>query len=288
MHSLNSFEKENEILFIQREFEKITNHKFDKNYIKDYLIKVILKIKNENNIIVSGSQGSGKSSLSILIKKYLEKFHKKSVVIISIDDFYLSQKKRLQLARKIHPLFLTRGVPGTHDWKMLNQKIKQIRNKEFPVYLPIFDKVTDSRKKSYKRIAKGDVIIFEGWCVCASSIEKKYLENNINDLEKYKDSQSIWRNAYNNFLKNYQKIFLQFNYIIFFQFDRWEHVLNWKYKQELQLREKKKDLKLKNNLNEFIQFYEKISKWMHLKVPKYCNILIKLDANQKIKSIKSK
>ena len=79
--------------------------------------------------------------------------------------------------------------------------------------------------------------------------------------------------------------FSQFNFFIYFQFNQWDHVLNWKYKQELELRDKKKDLGLKKYLREFIQYYEKVSKWMHLKVPKYCNILIKLDAHQKIKSI---
>ena len=163
MHSLNSFEKENEILFIQREFEKITNHKFDKNYIKDYLIKVILKIKNENNIIVSGSQGSGKSSLSILIKKYLEKFHKKSVVIISIDDFYLSSHQRKQLANKSKTnLFKTRGVPGTHNLKSLNNSIDKLKANKFPVYLPVFDKVTDNKKNYTRKVNKADLIILDG------------------------------------------------------------------------------------------------------------------------------
>ena len=50
----------------------------------------------------------------------------------------------------------------------------------------------------------------------------------------------------------------------------------------IELRDKKKDLALKKYLKEFIQYYEKVSKWMHLKVPKYCNILIKLNAHQKI------
>ena len=38
-------------------------------------------------------------------------------------------------------------------------------------------------------------------------------------------------------------------------------------------------------LKEFIQYMKKYQ-WMHLKVPKYCNVLIKLDALQKIKLVK--
>ena len=235
--------------------------------------------------MIAGSQGSGKSSLSKLIKLYLEKFCYKSVVIISMDDFYLSKNQRTQLSKNIHPLFLTRGVPGTHDLELMNKKIKQIFNKEFPIYLPIFDKVSDTRKRTYKKVLKADVIIFEGWCAGAQPVDQNYLHKNFNNLEKHKDKNFIWRNSYNKYLNEYQKLFSQFNFFIYFQFNQWDHVLNWKYKQELELRDKKKDLGLKKYLREFIQYYEKVSKWMHLKVPKYCNILIKLDAHQKIKSI---
>jgi len=37
------------------------------------------------------------------------------VEVLSLDDFYLGHAARLQLARDIHPLLATRGVPGTHD-----------------------------------------------------------------------------------------------------------------------------------------------------------------------------
>ncbi len=286
MNQLSGVKKKDEIIFIQKILKKITTQNFHKNYIEKTYLKILLKLKSKNKIMIAGSQGSGKSSLSKLIKLYLEKFQNKNVIIISIDDFYLSKKKRMQLSKNKHHLFLTRGVPGTHDWEALNQKIKQIFNKEFPVYLPIFDKVSDTRKRTYKKILKADVIIFEGWCAGAQPVDQNYLKKNFNNLEKCEDKNFIWRKSYNEYLNKYQKIFSQFNYFIYFQFNHWDHVLNWKYKQELQLRDKNKDLALKNDLKEFIQYYEKISKWMHLNVREYCNILIKLDANQKIKLVK--
>ena len=288
MNQLSGVKKKDEIIFIQKILKEITNQDLHIEYIEKTYLKILLKLKSKNKIMIAGSQGSGKSSLSKLIKLYLEKFQNKSVIIISIDDFYLSKKNRMQLSKNKHPLFLTRGVPGTHDWEALNQKIKQILNKEFPVYLPIFDKVSDTRKSTYKKVLKADVIIFEGWCAGAQPVAQNYLQKNFNNLEKYEDKNFIWRESYNEYLNQYQKIFSQFNYFIYFQFNQWDHVLNWKYKQELELRDKKKDLALKKYLKDFIQYYEKISKWMHLKVPKYCNILIKLDAYQKIKSINLK
>ena len=285
MNQLSGVKKKDELIFIQKTLKKITNQDLDIEYIEKNYLKILFKLKSKNKIMIAGSQGSGKSSLSKLIKLYLEKFCYKSVVIISMDDFYLSKSQRTQLSKNIHPLFLTRGVPGTHDLELMNKKIKQILNKEFPIYLPIFDKVSDSRKRTYKKILKADVVIFEGWCAGARPVDQNYLQKNFNNLEKHKDKNFIWRNSYNKYLNEYQKLFSQFNFFIYFQFNHWDHVLNWKYKQELELRDKKKDLGLKKYLREFIQYYEKVSKWMHLKVPKYCNILIKLDAHQKIKSI---
>ena len=288
MNQLSGVKKKDELIFIQKTLKKITNQDLDIEYIEKNYLKILFKLKFKKKIMIAGSQGSGKSSLSKLIKLYLEKFYYKSVVIISMDDFYLSKRQRMQLSKNIHPLFLTRGAPGTHDLELLNKKILQIFDKKFPVYLPIFDKVTDTRKRTYRKVLKGDVIIFEGWCAGAQPVNHSYLQKNFNNLEKYKDKNFIWRNSYNKYLNEYQKIFSQFNYFIYFQFNQWSHVLDWKYKQELELRDKKKDLALKKYLKEFIQYYEKVSKWMHLKVPKYCNILIKLNAHQKIKSIKLK
>ena len=288
MNQLSGVRKKDELIFIQKTLKKITNQDLDIKYIEKNYLKILFKLKFKKKIMVAGSQGSGKSSLSKLIKLYLKKFYSKNVIIISMDDFYLSKKQRTQLSKNIHPLFLTRGAPGTHDLELLNKKIIQIFDKEFPVYLPIFDKVTDTRKRTYRKVLKGDVIIFEGWCAGAQPVNQNYLQKNFNNLEKDKDKNFIWRNSYNKYLNEYQKIFSQFNYFIYFQFNQWSHVLDWKYKQELELRDKKKDLALKKYLKEFIQYYEKVSKWMHLKVPKYCNILIKLNAHQKIKSIKLK
>jgi len=285
MSQLSGVNKKDELIFIQKTLKKITSQDLDMEYIEKNYLKILFKLKSKKKIMIAGPQGSGKSSLSKLIKLYLEKFYDKSVIIISMDDFYLSKKQRTQLSKNIHPLFLTRGVPGTHDLGLMNKKIKQILNKEFPIYLPIFDKVSDTRKRTYKKVLKADVIIFEGWCAGAQPVNQNYLQKNFNNLEKNKDKNFIWRNSYNKYLNEYQKIFSKFNYFIYFQFNQWDHVLNWKYKQELELRGKKKDLRLKKYLREFIQYYEKVSKWMHLKVPKYCNILIKLDAHQKIKSI---
>ena len=274
------------LYFIQYTLKKLTGKMLSFDEINDTYLRLFTKLQYKKTVMIAGSQGSGKSTLSLIIKKYFQKFYSKNVVILSIDDFYLSSYQRKKLAKKFKTnLFEIRGVPGTHNFKLLYETIDQLRSNKFPVYSPTFDKVTDNTKKYKRKISRADLIILEGWCVGSKTIDTKYLNQNINELEKNKDQNLIWRTAYNNFLDDYQKIFNKFNYYVFIKLPNWENVINWKYKQELALRSLSNDNKLKKRLYKFIQYYEKLSKWMSMTTPSYCNVLISLDKNQSIKNI---
>jgi len=274
------------IKFIQYSLNKLTSESISNTEIKDTYFKLFNKLHNKKTLMIAGSQGSGKSTLSLLIKTYFKKFYKKDVVILSIDDFYLSSHQRKQLANKSKTnLFKTRGVPGTHNLKSLNNSIDKLKANKFPVYLPVFDKVTDNKKNYTRKVNKADLIILEGWCVGTKPVEPSYLKKNINELEKKSDPDMIWRTSYNQALIEYQKLFNKFNYYIFIKLPDWKYVINWKYKQELNLRSLRSDSHLKKKLYIFIQYYEKLSKWMSLTCPDICNVLITLDKNQKMSKI---
>ena len=52
------------------------------------------------------------------------------------------------MSKKVHPLFFTRGVPGTHDLSLINKIIKKLKEKKFKtVLIPKFDKSIDDRSK---------------------------------------------------------------------------------------------------------------------------------------------
>ena len=274
------------IKFIQYSLNKLTSESISNTEIKDTYLKLFNQLQNKKTLMIAGSQGSGKSTLSLLIKTYFKKFYKKDVVILSIDDFYLSSHQRKQLANKSKTnLFKTRGVPGTHNLKSLNNSIDKLKANKFPVYLPVFDKVTDNKKNYTRKVNKADLIILEGWCVGTKPVEPSYLKKNINELEKKSDPDMIWRTSYNQALIEYQKLFNKFNYYIFIKLPDWKYVINWKYKQELNLRSLRSDNHLKKKLYLFIEYYEKLSKWMSLTCPDICNILITLDKNQKMSKI---
>ena len=122
----------------------VTSHKkltgSDLNYeIATSYIDLFKRIKNKKTLMISGSQGSGKSTMSLQIKKYFKKYYSKNVVILSIDDFYLSIHQRKLLSKKYKTnLFETRGVPGTHNLKLLSQTIRNLKNNLFSEFVGTF------------------------------------------------------------------------------------------------------------------------------------------------------
>ncbi len=142
--------------FIKKQ-ETIGEKFYDKKkQLKNFYLPLCLKLfkiyKTKNRPILiglSGSQGSGKSTISQIIKIILNTNFNLNVISFSIDDFYKTLFERKKLSKSIHPLFMTRGVPGTHDSKMLYNTIKILLNKNFhSIKIPKFDKSIDDRSKS--------------------------------------------------------------------------------------------------------------------------------------------
>lgn len=282
--------KKDIISIVKKEYQKLTSKNLSNNYICNYILPIIDYIINTNDkkFIISGSQGVGKSTLSKLIKKVIERTSLQQVMLLSIDDYYLSKKNRYQLASQVHPLLLTRGVPGTHDIKKLKEHIKQFNKKQFPIITPTFNKLKDDITKKTTTYSKADILILEGWCCGAKPIAKNYLHRNLNNIEKRFDKNFKWRNYYNIKLKmEYQKIFNSFDKIIYLQPPSFQSVLKWRYAQEKNnaKKTKTKNFMNKNATKSFISYYEKLTKWMIQNMPANADMLIKVDKNQKIKKI---
>ena len=67
---------------------------------------------------INGAQGSGKSTLADFISFALSDDSRAPVAVLSIDDFYLTRSER-ERSRRSASVIKTRGVPGTHDTRML-------------------------------------------------------------------------------------------------------------------------------------------------------------------------
>ena len=214
-------------------------------------------------------------------------------MIFSIDDFYKTLKERKIMSKNISPLFLTRGVPGTHDTKMLFSCIKSLKNSEFKkILIPKFNKAIDDRvsKSRWLKVnKKPNIVIFEGWCVGVEPQKNNNLIVPINKLEKHKDKKRIWRNKVNEELKkNYKKIFNLLDKIIFLKVPSFKHVYKWRLLQEKKLRITSKGNKTMTDsqIKNFIMFYERLTKHMLKNLSHKADSVIKIDTKHRLKSIK--
>ena len=267
-----------------------------KNYyipISQMIFETFLKDNKTKIIGLTGGQGSGKSTISNILKIVLKEYFNLETVIFSIDDFYKTIKERKKLSKIISPLFLTRGVPGTHDTSMLLKVIQDLKKEKFnKVLIPKFNKANDDRfpKNKWLRVnKKPNIVIFEGWCVGVTPQKKKDLLTPINALEKHEDKKGIWRKKVNEELKKkYNDIFRQINKIIFLKVPSLKYVLKWRILQEkkLKLISKGKKTMSNNQIKKFVMFYERLTNHMLKTLPKKADTIIQVDKKHKLKNIK--
>ena len=286
--------------FIRSQETKADKFKNKERMIKSFLIPLCFWISKKANkkkpyfVGLAGGQGTGKTTISSLIRIILIKYFKLNVFRISIDDFYKTRKERISLSKRVHPMLLTRGVPGTHDINMMLNFFRKVKSKNFKrLKLPTFNKAIDDRfnkKKWYDLKNKPDVIIFEGWCVGARSENNNTLKKTINSMENTKDQKQIWRKYVNQQLKSkYKKLYSQLNCLIYLKAKNFSLLQKWRLKQERKLwlnskRKSNSKIMSKSDVLNFMQTYQRITQNMFRNMPKYSSIIINLNSNHQIKS----
>jgi len=267
-------------------------------------------IKNAPLLVaVNGAQGTGKSTLALFIQAFLQEKGKPTAVL-SIDDLYLTHQERQQLGQDSHPLFKTRGVPGTHDLVLGQSVIDALLSAERNAFvkIPSFDKAQDDRKPeaAWPSIeGPVDIILLEGWCVGASPMAEDGLLLPINPLETDEDPQQTWRMKMNTALaEQYQSFFSQFDLLIMLKAPSFDCVSEWRALQEEKLARKMQVNKqndtttnngaqaapskgLMNNdaLKRFMMHYERLTKHMLKTMPPHADVLIELAEDHSIENI---
>ena len=307
MNSLNkcfSVVKNDCFKYISSQETKTEKFKNKNKMIKSFLIPTSFWIANKYNknkttiIGLAGGQGTGKTTISSIIKLILEKYFKFKVFKISIDDFYMTRRDRIKLSKNIHPLLLTRGVPGTHDINIMLNFFRKLSNKKFSsILLPKFDKSIDDRMKKknwYKIKKKPDIVILEGWCVGAPPQNLKNLKNPINSLEKKFDKKSVWRKYVNQQLNNkYKTLYKLIDCLLYIKAKDFSLLRKWRLKQEKKLylnTKRKKNLKImsKEQVLNFMMTYQRITEQMFKETPKYASVVMTLNKHHQIRNIKYK
>ncbi len=288
---LNFLRKEK--IFDKSNTSKITNLK--KFYIPiSFWIEKKYKEKGKTLFLgFSGGQGSGKTTAARILKIILKNFFKRKIYVSSIDDFYKTSKDRNKLSKQVHPLLKTRGVPGTHDINLVKSFFLNIKRKKFKkIKLPKFEKAKDDRlkKKYWFNInKKPEIVILEGWCIGAKPQSKFLIKNPINNLEKHEDKNLKWRKYANEKLKkDYKKLFLMLDHLIFMKIPNFNMVFKWRFLQEKKLGKKtylNKKIMSRNEIKRFIMFYERITLQMIKDLSKSASIIMMLKKNHEIKKV---
>ena len=261
--------------------------------LSDWIYSIYKKDKETKIIGLSGGQGAGKSTITEILKFIIKKKYGLELCVFSIDDFYKTKTERAKMSKNIHPLFLTRGVPGTHDLNLIIKTIKKLKKRKFKtVLIPKFDKSTDDRFKKIKwqKIKKRpQIIIFEGWCIGARHQKYIELKRPLNLIEKEYDSDLIWRKSVNNLLKKqYKKLFNEIDKLVYLKAPSFNHILRWRWLQEqkMKLTLKNKRTMSKSQIKKFIMFYERITKNMMKNFSKISDLTIFLDESHRSKKMR--
>ncbi|MCE2406471.1 MAG: hypothetical protein J4G19_03065 [Pseudomonadales bacterium] len=231
---------------------------------------------------LGGGQGAGKSTLSELIKLAAEDVDE-CVVTLALDDFYLTKDEREQLAEDQHELFVTRGPPGTHDITWLLRSMDEIAA-ERSVVIPQFDKGLDERVRSIETGPRCDRLLIEGWCVGATSQPESELKDPVNELERDRDPQRVWRSAVNGFLAgSYSQLIDRLDCFVFLRVPGIDSVEKWRLQQEQAIAPDRR--KNAEWVSEFVQFYQRITEWMLDDALNRANVVVELDSNHRVSGL---
>jgi D-glycerate 3-kinase len=240
-----------------------------------------------------GSQGSGKSTMAAFLATLLEA-EGLTAAVLSIDDLYLTLPEREGLARDVHPLLRTRGVPGTHDVG-LGHALFDVLTGSAPaeVSMPRFDKAEDTRADAgtWPRIAAPvDVVLFEGWCVGAVAQADADLAQPVNTLERDEDADGRWRTYVNDRLRgDYAGLFGRIDILAMLQAPSFEAVFAWRALQERKLADRVareggagRKVMSPDEIRRFLMFYQRLTQHILAEMPDRAEIVMPLTADHRI------
>jgi D-glycerate 3-kinase len=253
--------------------------------LTDAILQRIEAPRPEGLLVVGicGAQGSGKSTLVAQLAQRLVEAGTR-VATLSLDDLYLTRAERRQLAAEVHPLFATRGVPGTHDVALGLETIAALERGE-AAPLPRFDKAHDDRAPCTdwpQAPAEAQVLLLEGWCLGARP--QPDVAAPVNALEADEDPQAVWRSHANAALAGaYQALPARIDLLVLLAAPGWEVVAQWREQQEAGLRVSGGPAVMDPaGVTRFIQHYERLTRWILAEMPERADLTVRLDANREI------
>jgi D-glycerate 3-kinase len=216
-----------------------------------------------------GPQGSGKSTIAAAVREILIR-QGRTAAVLALDDLYLPKEQRARLAAEVHPLFATRGPPGTHD-PALGLEILGLLARPGELAMPCFDKAADTRRppEDWTHVTcPVDVVLFEGWCVGARPQPPEALDEPVNDLERNEDPDGRWRTFVNTALDGaYRPLFARVDRLVMLAPRGFAVVAGWRAEQEAKLRARTGRGMGGDEVARFVAHYERLTRWILEEMP---------------------
>ncbi len=261
--------------------------------IVDHIIAEYNHNRTPKVIGINGCQGSGKSTLADYLCTAVSEQLDIQTVALSLDDFYLTKSERNKLAKQVHPLLATRGVPGTHDVELAISCVNHLLVGQ-KALITRFDKSIDDRvpQDQLQSIEEPvGLIVLEGWCLGALPQKTEALTNAINALEQEEDTDAVWRNYVNQALTNdYPALFNLVDELIMLQAPSFDTVFKWRLEQEQKLVKRLEKEGLSNHsgimdehqIRRFISYFERVTENSLQEMPKRADHLFTLGLSREI------
>ncbi len=233
---------------------------------------------------INGAQGSGKSTLCHFLELLLQDRGLRTITV-SLDDLYLRKSERAELAATLHPLFATRGVPGTHDIALAQSLFNNLLNSH-PADVPRFDKAVDDRSPAPHPVDPPvDIVLFEGWCVGARPQDDAALATPVNALERDEDAEAIWRGTVNRHLQtDYAALFARMDVLVMLAVPGFESVRTNRLLQERKLAAARPDgagVMDEAAVMRFIMHYERLTRHIAAEMPARADVLLRIGEDQR-------
>lgn len=242
-------------------------------------------------VAVNGAQGSGKTTLCDYFATRLRQLHGCRVAVLSLDDFYMTRSQRVELAARVHPLFATRGVPGTHDMALLSHTLNRLQSASACecIDIPRFDKSRDERYPAGSEpfTGRADLILLEGWCLGARPEDS--VEPPLNRLEAEEDPDATWRRTVNETLRrHFLPLYCRIDHWLMLRAPDFECVYRWRREQEHKLAAALPtgaiDTRVMSDaeLRRFIAHYERLTRHCLAELPARVNVCLQLDSERRV------
>ena len=241
---------------------------------------------------IQGPQAAGKTTLTHLLQRVLIDVAGLSVCTLSIDDIYLTRAERSELATRVHPLFLTRGVPGTHDVQLGVRVLEGLRQRGHTP-IPRFDKAQDDRlPQSAWPVVESpcDVVLFEGLWIGLPAMDDSTLAEPINALEAREDPHGTWRRFANQQLRDeYPALFAPCERLVHFQVPDFACVKRWRSGAEHAMRARMQAAGADTSrvmddaaLARFFDHYERFTAHAMASMPERADVIMRVDRDHRV------